>query len=225
MFSEISHYKLFKIPTLSDSGFVFIHLESGQKVQLSESYVDDFLMSGDSFNKEIFVGKEDKLWTAKQIADADLNNEFTNKTIPKVGDIRVKGIRTIWEELVTPHVFTVCFKKQNKTKTKKALNDEKEAKIKAFVEEIERVKIHKKGVADAASKLINDFIDNPILPYEEGEERIFRGYKIQFTSRDGKYNCVDIDIEENDKENNIRPVNINTISFLIYNNVKYIVKD
>ena len=33
-----------------------------------------------------------------------------------------------------------------------------------------------------------------------------------------------MDIERTDKEAGIRPVNINTIKYLIYNGVKYIVK-
>lgn len=64
----------------------------------------------------------------------------------------------------------------------------------------------------AAKKFINELIKNPILPYEEGEDRVLRGFKIQFDSRDGRYNCVDMDITE---ENNIRPVNINTIKWLV----------
>ena len=39
--------------------------------------------------------------------------------------------------------------------------------------------------------------------------------------RDGRYNCVDMDITE---ENNIRPVNINTIKWLIIGGTKYIVQ-
>lgn len=54
-----------------------------------------------------------------------------------------------------------------------------------------------------------ELINNPILPYEEGEDRVLRGYKIQFE-------CVDMA--------DIRPVNINTIKWLIFNGVKYIVE-
>ncbi len=62
------------------------------------------------------------------------------------------------------------------------------------------------------------------LPYEEGEDRVLRGYKIQFESRDGRYDCVDMDITKTDKESGIRPVNILTIKWLIYNGVKYVVE-
>jgi hypothetical protein len=49
-------------------------------------------------------------------------------------------------------------------------------------------------------------VNNPVLPYEEGEDRVLRGYKIQFESRDGRYNCIDMDIQQTDKESGVRPV-------------------
>lgn len=65
------------------------------------------------------------------------------------------------------------------------------------------------------------YYNNPILPYVEREERVLRGYKIQFDSKDGKYQCVGMDIERTEKEAGIRPVNINTIKWLIYDGIKY----
>lgn len=134
------------------------------------------------------------------------------------------GIRSIFENIHSSQVFTVCFKKQDKPKSNKKLNQEIEGLSSMLVEEIDRVKAQKKGVANAAKKFINDLIKNPILPYEKGEDRVLRGYKIQFESRDGRYNCVDMDITRTEKENGIRPVNINEIKWLIYNGVKYTVK-
>lgn len=58
----------------------------------------------------------------------------------------------------------------------------------------------------------------------EGEDRVLRGYKMQFVSRDGKYKCLDMDIERSSKEDGIRLVNINTIKQLIFNGVKYVVE-
>lgn len=58
----------------------------------------------------------------------------------------------------------------------------------------------------------------------EGEDRVLRGYKMQFVSRDGKYKCLDMDIERNSKEDGVRLVNINTIKQLIFNGVKYVVE-
>lgn len=58
-----------------------------------------------------------------------------------------------------------------------------------------------------------------------GEDRVLRGYKMQFVSRDGKYKCLDMDIEKkNPKEDGVRLVNINTIKQLIFNGVKYVVE-
>lgn len=42
--------------------------------------------------------------------------------------------------------------------------------------------------------------------------------------RDGKYKCMDMDIKRTGKETGERYVNINTISHLIYNGVKYVVE-
>lgn len=89
---------------------------------------------------------------------------------------------------------------------------------------IDTVKNNKKGVANAAKNLITELVNSPVLPYEEGEDRALRGYKIQFESRDGRYDCVDMDITKTDKESGIRPVNILTIKWLIFNGVKYIVE-
>lgn len=58
----------------------------------------------------------------------------------------------------------------------------------------------------------------------EGEDRVLRGYKIQFESRDGRYDCVDMDITKTNKESGVRPVNINTIKYLIFDGVKYVVE-
>ena len=60
--------------------------------------------------------------------------------------------------------------------------------------------------------------------YHSGEMRILRGYKKQFVSRDGKYSCIDLDIKQTEKETGERLVNINTITELIFNGVKYVIK-
>lgn len=98
----------------------------------------------------------------------------------------------------------------------------RKSKLPKKIKEIDTIQKNKKGVADAAKRFAEELIKNPVLPYEEGEDRVLRGYKIQFESRDGKYNCVDMDIDT--LSNNIRPVNINTIKWLIYDGVKYIVE-
>ena len=225
IFSEVSHYVAVEDYNSKSDQIKFVHIESNQIVTLSPSYVGELLKTADTFDKIVEVGKEDKLWTAKQIMSITAEELSALKGIePRVGDVRVKGIRTIWEELVSAHVFTVCFQKADKAKTQKALKAEKEAKINEFVETIEKVKTQKKGVAAAATALIEDLVSNPILPVEVGEDRILRGFKIQFTSRDGKYDCVDMDILTQGVESSIRPVNINTIKYLVFDGIKYEVK-
>lgn len=195
--SEVSHYRVIGIN--ADDSIRVVHTESGDVVNIGRTYVQNYIKSGDNFTEEIKVTKEDK----------------------KDGTL---GIRSIFENIHSGQVFTVCFKKQDKPKSKTKLNKEIEALSQMLVEEIDRVKAQKKGVADTAKKFINELINHPILPYEEGEDRVLRGYKIQFESRDGRYDCVDMDITKTDKESGIRPVNINTIRYLIYNGTKYIVE-
>lgn len=191
--SETSHYKVERI---NAQDIIVKHLESGDSVRLGMGYVGGYIDSADEVVEEVKVTKEDK----------------------KDG---TKGIRSIFEGIHTSQVFTVCFKKQDKPKTQKALNTEINDLVTQFTADIDKVKASKKGVTERAKTLITELIREPILPYEEGEDRVLRGFKIQFESRDGRYNCVDMDIED---ENNIRPVNINTIKWLLIGGTKYIVE-
>ena len=194
--SESSHYI---VENILGSTATLTHFESGQQVQISTSYLENYTNSADLYNQEFKVGKEDK----------------------KDGTL---GIRSIWENIHSGQVFTVCFKKQDKPKSQKKLNAEISSLIASFSNEIDNVKNNKKGVANCAKQLIEELVKNPILPYEEGEERVLRGYKIQFSSRDGRYDCIDMDITRTDKESGIRPVNILTIKWLIFDGIKYTVE-
>ena len=194
--SESSHYVVKKsLP----GAFLCVHAESGVEVKIGSSYIAEFTNSADFFDKEVKVTKEDK-------------RDGT------------PGIRTIFENIHSSQVFTVCFTKQDKPKTKKKLQAEIDAVVAQFSDSIESVKASKKGVASAAKNLITELLSKPILPFEEGEDRILRGYKIQFSSRDGRYDCVDMDIPSTEKEAGIRPVNLNTIKWIIFDGVKYVVE-
>lgn len=195
IFSEESHYVVNKV---AKDKIDFLHLESGKKVSLSNEYVANLLNTSDQYDNEVKVGKEDK----------------------KDG---TPGIRTIFENIKSSEVFTVVFKKQDKPKTKKAIEAEKEAQRAEAVALIDKAKKAKKLMATAYKEALEFIQNNPIKDYIEGEERILRGYKMQFVSRDGKYRCMDMDITRTDKETGERLVNINTISQLIYNGTKYIV--
>ena len=194
--SESSHYIVNRV---SGSNAWLTHFESGEEVQIGMSYLKNYTNSADLFETTVKVTEEDK----------------------KDGTL---GIRSIWENIHSGQAFTVCFKKQDKPKSKKKLNEEIDYLVDQFSKDIDKVKASKKGVAEKAKQLITELIIEPILPYEEGEDRVLRGYKIQFESRDGRYDCVDMDITKTDKESGIRPVNINTIKWLIFNGVKYIVE-
>lgn len=196
IFSEESHYI---VKEVKSGSVVFEHLESGKNVSLSNEYVHDMLNTSDQYEKEVKVTKEDK----------------------KDGTV---GIRTIFEGIKSSEVFTVVFKKQDKPKTKKQIESEREAQRAEAVALIDKAKKNKKSMAVAYKEALEFIQNNPIKDYVDGEDRVLRGYKMQFVSRDGKYRCMDMDIERNDKETGERLVNINTISRLIYNGVKYIVE-
>lgn len=196
VFSEESHYK---VVSLLGNSINFTHIESGSTVTIEKNYVEKLLNNADQFSKIVEVTKEDK----------------------KDG---TPGIRTIFESIHSGQVFTVVFKKQDTPKSSKKFKEEVDVIVKKVCEEIDKVKNSKKGVADWAKQTVFALMNNPVSKIEEGEMRTLRGYKLQFSSRDGKYRCLDMDIERTDKESGERYVNINTISELIYNGVKYIVK-
>lgn len=196
IFSEESHYVVTKI---GKDSIEFRHLESGKTVKLSNEYVKNLLNTSDQFHKEVKVGKEDK----------------------KDG---TPGIRSIFESIKSSEVFTVVFKKQGKAKTKKQLNEEKAAQREKAIALIDKAKKSKKSMAEAYKIALEMIQNNPILDTIEGEDRVLRGFKMQFVSRDGKYRCMDMDIKRTDKETGERLVNINTISVLVYNGVRYVVE-
>lgn len=196
IFSEESHYVVKEVKSES---VVFKHLESGKTVNLSNAYVYNMLNTSDQYEKEVKVTREDK----------------------KDG---TPGIRTIFEGIKSSEVFTVVFKKQDKAKTKKQFESEKEAQRMEATSMIDKAKRQKKSMATAYKEALEFVQSNPIKDYTEGEDRVLRGFKIQFVSRDGKYRCMDMDIEKTEKDTGERLVNINTISQLIYNGVKYTVE-
>ena len=192
--SESSHYR---VKNIIGSSVILEHFESKNEVSIDKDYLHNFCNTADSYTTEVKVTKEDK----------------------KDGTL---GIRSIWENIYNNKVFTVCFKKQDTKKSNKQFTTEVNALAEQMCKEIDQVKASKKGVADWAKKTLHALMSNPIPKIVEGEDRVLRGYKIQFESRDGKYQCIDMDIE--DSENNIRLVNINTIKWLIIDNIKYIVQ-
>lgn len=194
--SESSHYIVNRV---SGSNAWLTHFESGEEVQIGMSYLKNYTNSADLFETTVKVTKEDK----------------------KDG---TPGIRSIFESIKSSEVFTVVFKKQDRAKTKKQFESEREAQRAEAVALIDKAKKQKKSMAVAYKEALEFIQNNPIKDYIEGEDRVLRGFKMQFVSRDGKYKCMDMDIERTEKETGERLVNINTISQLIYNGVKYVVE-
>lgn len=194
--SETSHYI---VKYLRNGSVILKHHEGGTEVALSLDYIQSFTNSADEVIEEVHVTKEDK----------------------KDG---TPGIRTIFEGIKSSEVFTVVFKKQDKAKTKKQFEAEREAQRVEAIALIDKAKKQKKSMAVAYKEALEFIQNNPVKDYIEGEDRVLRGYKMQFVSRDGKYKCMDMDIERTEKETGERLVNINTISQLIYNGVKYVVE-
>lgn len=210
--AEISHYRVLSV---GPNDVSFTHIESGQKVNLSHQYVSDLLHCAEQYHDEVKVGREDKYWTAKQVADATAKDANFSA---REGDVRVSGIRSIFEGIRSSDVFTVCFVKQDKVLSQKAYETLVQSRITEAVAKIEAAKNSKKSVTLAAEQELRDLVLNPILNYTPGEQRVLRGYKMQFVSRDGRYDCFDVDVNE------LRPVNINTIVYLIYKGIKYTVE-
>lgn len=215
VFSEESHYVYLKT---EGNKLVFKHLESKQPVYLDEAYVSNLLLTADQYHQTIEVGQEDKHWTQKQIDDAKKKAELPADTTIREGDLKLKGIRTIWADIHTTKVFSVCFDKQGKPLTKKAFNAAKEKQI---LDALANISSGKVTLEDAFKQIQ----ENPIFAIEKGEERVLRGYKIQFASTTGKYDVVDMDIEDPEgKGINVRKVNINEIKWLVVDGIKYVVE-
>jgi hypothetical protein len=196
IFSEESHYK---VTSKTLNSINFLHIESNTNVSIDRNYTEKLLRSADQYNEVKEVTKEDK----------------------KDG---TPGIRTIFENIHSGQVFTVTFQKQDAVKSTKKFNAEVDEIVDRLCKELDEVKASKKGVAKWAKETIETLALNPISRVEDGEIRTLRGYKLQFNSRDGKYRCLDMDIERTSKETGERLVNINTITELIYNGIKYVVK-
>src|SRR3954466_6831587 len=102
VFSEESHYIY---EGWNGKTRQFKHLESGKIVNLDDNYVEDLLTTADQYHREEEIGKEDKFWTVKQIEAANFK---AGSTTPREGELRQKGIRSLWASIHSSKVFTVC---------------------------------------------------------------------------------------------------------------------
>lgn len=196
IFNEESHYV---VKGTKHDCIVFKHLETEQEVALNNRYVIDILFSGKQHDTVVPVTREDK----------------------KDGTL---GIRSIFENIHSGKVFRVTFIKQDKPKTKKQYNLDLENQVSQASIIIKKEIESGQTPENAYNKALTWVQNNPILNYFPGETRVLNGWKIQFTSRDGKYDCVDADLRDAGEVNYIRQVNINSIVELIVDGIKYYVE-
>jgi len=220
-FSEGAHYV---VKEIQKDTIVFKHLESGENVSLSNNYVTKILKTANQYDKEVSVGLEDKYYTKKKIEDQVKKGILAADHTVKEGDLEQEGIRTIFEKINGDQVFTVAFKKADRKKTAKEFKAQRDAQIEEAVAEIEATAKAKKGVAEISKLVAKRIQDNPILPFEDGEERILTGYKLQFKSRDGRYDCKDLQFPDGEDGENIRPVNLNTLTWIVFDGVRYVLE-
>lgn len=219
IFSEHSTFRFNK--KVGNSGY-FTHLESNEEISIEKSYCESYLLSADQYTEEIIVGVENKYWTQKQIDTLIKEGKFKNELeIPKTGDLKQLGIKAIWDSVHYGEVFTVKYKKVDKVLSEKKVNELREKQISEALSKLELIKNSKKGVFEASKKILKDIQDNPVLTVEEGAERVLVGKKKQMKSIDSFYDVYDLKIEG---EENVRKVNINTISEIIYKNCKFILE-
>lgn len=208
--SEVCHYKFVE---KRNGKNVFLHLQSGKEVILPINYLEQgHVISAEQYFDIVKVGKEDKYWTKKQIDDASKNKTII---LNKEGDLKTPGIITLWNSIPSNDVFSVCFTKQDEVLTSSKLEDIKKSILNEKLSVITKAAKSKKGVAKAAEEAIKHLINNPVLNYIPGEERVLRGFKVEFDSSTGYFKCFDTD------KNSIRNVNINTIKWLVYKGIKY----
>lgn len=231
LFYEKSHYVVL---SKNDKSISFKHIQSNQVIELSNGYVLSLLDSADHYFSSIKIGKEDKVWTELQVnkekethqkANPTLSELEINETLQKfnivTGGIKQKGLKSLWSEISISELFTVCFKKSDTKKTKAEREKYKLDLQKQLMSStnyqslISNKDLNTSVLGDLLNEIIDNSIKNPYTELKSGELRTLRGYKLQNTSDNGLYNCMDLDINES------RPVNLNTIQWIIYKGIKY----
>ena len=211
IFSETQYYKVID---KSEKSIQVIN-QIGESITLGKSYVGNLLCSADQYKKTVNIGLEDKLWTEKQIEAAVRKGEIKKEEV-KVGDLRVPGLKTVWDSIGSS-VFAVKFIKKSKKKTKKVYNEQVENAMRKASEDLLN------GVE--LKQILLGFIKDPISLEEPGEERLLRGRKLEHSSSDGKYRCLDMDLDiSTDHSKGIRQVTLSSITEILYDGVRYVKK-
>ncbi len=214
IFSELSHYTYKGVNPATGLNKLYHH-GSGNTIEVDDRYLCDLMQSAEQYHNVVTVGLVDTYWTAKQVEDAIKNGVYSKSNAPEVGSLKQKGIRTVFDEIKGQHVFTCMYMAQSK-ETVKELNERKRQQRDNLLGSI-KTGLSKSELLATVDNILEQAQNDPIVKTDR--ERVLRGYKVQFTSHDGKYLCKDMDINEE------RPVNINTLQWLVYDGVKYQVKN
>jgi len=213
-FSELSHYTFVERTPAGMN--VFLRHGTNEYIEVSDQYVEEFMKTSDQYQTVQYVGKVDTFWTQNKIDKAIKDGIYTAETAPAVDSLHKKGIRTIFEEIDGKHVFSCMFKAQSKET--KAQLEARKAEQRALLMTQVRTGLNKSELNDLVETLISKAQDDPIV--KEERDRVLKGYKMQFKTTDGKYQCMDLTLDPPEP----RPVNINTLVWLVYDGVKSIVK-
>ncbi len=173
--------------------------------------IGEILSETNYFIVEKIVGKEVQL----KVGDKSvvLNEGYVNNYLNSAEQFEKEEKKTKTElaELFinSPRIaMTVAFYKQDTSKTKKAFDAEKLAKI----EEIRNARVSN------VEKLLNDLIENPITKTIPGELRIMKGRHYGVIDDLGRVQFTDMEVTTGSQE---RQVDTRSITYLIINNVKY----
>lgn len=160
---------------------------------------------------------------SKDTAERYLNSDkvVSEVIVTKAGTRNgLPGIRAIFDSIAINEIFTVKFIKQEVYKTEKKCKEDAEV-FKTGLEAIlkntgqnSHLDIRVFSYIESNKHLLNDSI--------KGEERTLVGYKTSSDEKVGRFICKDLGVPRG--ENNIRMVDSRTITELIHNNIKYIVK-
>ncbi len=224
-FSELSTYV---VNDVKGQKIDFLHVESNSPVRIDFSYIQDCMVSGEQFDSTVTVGLQDKYHTAKTVEEAIKSGKFKNEEeFPQVGQVRLKGIQTIFKEIPFKHVFTAVYRKKGTELTEKQLATKKAKLVLDAVARLETIKKQKKGVLDASKEEFMKLLDTNIESYTPGEKRTFHGHKLGGGSATGFYSVKDLKFPDGvsaDVTKNTRLLNINTLEELIVDGVKYILE-
>lgn len=156
----------------------------------------------DDHGNNIEIGKE---YVETVLASADQYEFEESKTITELAELFINSPRI---------AITVCFRKKDTEKTKKAFNQEKQTKI----DQIRNAKVSE------VEGLLSDLIENPITKIIPGELRVMKGRHYGAIDDMGRIQFVDMELPLTDPSSRLRQVDPRTIRYLIVGGVKYNLK-